>query len=103
MKKHKKLLARITITLIVLAILFLSGYANFKLKRRVVYAGCDSGCNTDINDTTDCVGFLSYLKENEPVFVSNAKRINVNLDKPDEYKKTILPDGHIQCWHYSNN
>ncbi len=101
MEKHKKLLSRLAILIIVLAILFLSGYANFKLKRRAVYAGCDSGCNTDINDTTDCVGFLSYLKDNEPVFVSNAKKINVNLDKPDEYKKTVSSDGSIRCWYYS--
>ena len=102
MKSRKKILIGVVSLIIIFIILVLSGVAKVNLKRRAVYASCNSGCDSNLNDMTDCIGFLSYLKSNEPGFVSTAKKMNVNIDKPDEYKKTVSADGNIKCWYYSN-
>lgn len=100
LKKNFKTILSIIVVLLVLILLGSSSKVN--LKRRAVYAGCDSGCNTDVSDVNDCIGFLSYLKSNAPGFVSAAKKMNVNIDKPDEYKKTVSSDGSIRCYYYSD-
>ena len=102
MKRWQKILIGIVLLIIVLAILNFFGIVKVNLARRSVYAGCDSGCNTNLSNVNDCIGFLDYLKKTEPQFVANAKAIGINLDKPDEIAKTVATDGHIRCWYYAN-
>ena len=102
MKRWQKILAVIVFIAIVLVILNLLGVIKINLTRRSVYAGCDSGCNTNLNDVSDCLGFLAYLRKTQPQFVSDANAIGVNLDKPDEIEKTVSTDGQIKCWYYAN-
>lgn len=102
MKNFKKIIIGVVSLVVILAILIALGVIKVNLKRKAVYAGCDLGCNNNVSDVTDCVDFLSYLKSNKPGFVSAAKNFNVNIDKPDEYRKTVSSDGSIRCWYYSN-
>ena len=102
MKRWQKVVISIVILIIVVVVLYFSGILKVNLSRRSVYAGCSAGCNTDVNNVSDCAGFLDYLKKSDPGFVSDANTMHINLDKPDKVTKTVSTDGHIRCWYWMN-
>jgi hypothetical protein len=102
MSRWKKVVMWIVIVIVILFVLNFFGIIKVNLTQRFAYAGCDSGCNTNLNDVSDCVGFLAYLRKTDPQFVSGANTMGINLDKPDKVMKVVSTTGKITCRYYAN-
>jgi len=101
-KKKKIIIGWVVALVVILGVLYYFGIFKVNLTQRFVYAGCDSGCTTNVNDVSDCTGFLAYLKSTDKEFVSGANAAGINLDKPDKITKSVSASGKISCQYWAN-